>query len=171
MKLWFPRTFKKNFISTTKTYTYLCDGTAPGAAVLSDGHAVYTPGLTENRAGTTAYYDFDQMGNLWTLDGTNKTQLYYQDTTGFGRLTAGGAATPFGFGGGNGCQTDTDFGLVLMGHRYYDTRLGQLSQPRPGGKTARSLVFFPGITTKTAASAPTPRSAAPALPSYAVTRR
>ena len=25
--------------------------------------------------------------------------------------------TPFKFGGGNGCQTDSDTGLVLMGHR------------------------------------------------------
>ena len=120
---------------STGTYTYLCDGTSPGASVLSDGHATYTPGLSENRAGTTAYYDFDQMGNLWTLDGTNKTQLYYQDTTGFGSAFAASptSATPFKFGGGNGCQTDTDYGLVLMGHRYYDTRLGRFLSQDPAG--------------------------------------
>ena len=27
------------------TYSYVCDGTSPGSPVLSDGHALYTPGL------------------------------------------------------------------------------------------------------------------------------
>jgi RHS repeat-associated protein len=120
---------------STGTYGYICDGTAPGSPVLTDGYAIYTPGLSENRSGTTGYYDFDRLGNLWTIDGTNKTQLYYQDTTGFGTLTAlgGTVATPFKFGGGNGCQTDGDFGLVLMGHRYYDTRTGRFISQDPKG--------------------------------------
>ena len=32
---------------STGTFTYLCDGTAPGSPLLSDGAAVYTPGLSE----------------------------------------------------------------------------------------------------------------------------
>ncbi len=119
---------------STGTYTYLCDGTSPGSPVLSDGHAVYTPGLSENRGGASLYYANDRLGNLWTLDGASKNQLYYQDTTGFGTLTAAGAGTtPFKFGGGNGCQTDADTQLVLMGHRYYDARTGRfLSQDHAG---------------------------------------
>ncbi len=59
-------------------HTYLCDGTSPGSPVLSDGFAVYTPGLSEHRNGASLYYDNDQLGNLWTVDGTSKNQLFYR---------------------------------------------------------------------------------------------
>ncbi len=87
------------------THTYLCDGASPGSPVLSDGFAVYTPGLSEHRNGASLYYDNDQLGNLWTVDGTSKNQTFYEDTTGFGTLTANaGAGTTPKFGGGNGCR-------------------------------------------------------------------
>ena len=41
--------------------------------------------------------------------------------------------TPFKFGGGNGRQSDIDTGLVLMGHRYYDTRIGRFITSDPAG--------------------------------------
>ena len=116
------------------SYSYVCDGTSPGSPVLSDGHALYTPGLSENRGGSSAYYSNDRLGNLWTLDGTSKNQLSYQDTSGFGGLVAGGSTgTPFGYGGGNGCLSDADTGLVLMGHRYYDSRQGRFISQDPNG--------------------------------------
>lgn len=123
---------------STGTYAYVCDGTSPGAPVLSDGHALYNPGLSESRAGTLSFYDFDQLGSLWTLDAGAG-----DSTPGGGLYTAFGTpiltsnlATPFRYGGGSGCQTDADTGLVLMGHRYYDSRIGRfLSQDhaRAGG--------------------------------------
>ena len=118
---------------TTGTYSYLCDGASPGAAVLSDGHAVYTPGLSENRAGAVTYPAFDRIGNLWTQDSYPKSQTFYEDFTGFGSLTAvgGGNASPFRFGGAMGCQTDADTGLVLMGHRYFDPRTGRFITQDP----------------------------------------
>ncbi len=119
---------------STGTYSYLCDGTSPGADVLSDGHALYTPGLSENRGGTASYYSNDRLGNLWMIDGTTKNQLTYEDFSGFGGAVAGSSAgSAFGFGGGNGCQTDADTGLVLMGHRYYDTRIGRFLSQDPIG--------------------------------------
>ena len=118
---------------STGTYSYVCDGADPGSPVLSDGHAVYTPGLSENRAGVSSFYSFDKQGNLWTVDGNSKNQLAYEDFAGFGTITAGGAATPFKFGGGNGCQSDADTGLVLMGHRYYDSRIGRFISQDPAG--------------------------------------
>jgi len=114
------------------TYSYICDGTTPGSPVLADGHALYTPGLSENRNGTSAYYSNDRLGNLWTLNGSTKSQLGYIDFSGFGGMTAaGGSGSPFGFGGGNGCQTEADTGFVLMGHRYYDTRIGRFISRDP----------------------------------------
>ena len=41
--------------------------------------------------------------------------------------------TPFKFGGGNGCQTDADTALVLMGYRYYDSRTGRFLTQDPAG--------------------------------------
>ncbi len=45
----------------------------------------------------------------------------------------GSTGNPFKFGGGNGCQTGADIGLVLMGHRYYDTRIGRFISQDPAG--------------------------------------
>ncbi len=123
---------------STGTYAYVCDGTSPGSPVLSDAHAVYNPGLSEYRAGVVTYSDSDNdaLGNLWTLDAASGDStpggcLY----TAFGTpvLTSAGLATPFRYGGGNGCQTDADTGLVLMGHRYYDTRIGRFISQDPAG--------------------------------------
>jgi RHS repeat-associated protein len=127
---------------STGAYSFLCDGASPGAPVLSDGYATYNPGLSENRGGApsaggqTLYYSFDRLGNLWLNDAAaGKSQTYYQDTDGFGSLTAAGgsALTPFRYGGANGCQTDADTGLVLMGHRYYDSRIGRFISQDPAG--------------------------------------
>ncbi len=121
---------------TDPTGTYVCDGTAPGSPVLSDGHAVYSPGLSECRAGVVTYSDSDALGNLWTLDAASGDStpggcLY----TAFGSpvLTTAGLATPFRYGGASGCQTDADTGLVLMGHRYYDSRIGRFLSQDPAG--------------------------------------
>ena len=93
---------------------------------MSDGHALYTPGLSENRNGTSVFYDFDRIGNLWTLDGAGKSQFGYIDFSGYGSvIAAAGTTSPFSFGGANGCQTDPDASLVMMGHRYYDPRTGR----------------------------------------------
>ncbi len=120
---------------STGTYAYVCDGTSPGSPVLSDAHAVYNPGLSESRAGTLSFYDFDQLGSLWTMDAGAG-----DSTPGGGLYTAFGTpiltsnlATPFRYGGAGGCQTDPDTGLVLMGHRYYDSRIGRFLTQDPAG--------------------------------------
>ena len=121
---------------STGSYSYLCDGASPASPVLWDGHAVYTPGLSENRGGASSYYENDRLGNLWTLDyGSGKGYSAGYNFSGFGSWVYAGGSTgnPFKFGGGNGCQTDADTGLVLMGHRYYDTRIGRFISQDPAG--------------------------------------
>ena len=118
---------------STGTYSYVCDGTTPGSPVLADGHALYTPGLSENRGGTSVYYDFDRLGNLWTADGTGKSQYAAVDYSAFGITLSGSAGSPFGYGGANGCLTDLDASLVLMGHRYFDPRTGRFISQDPAG--------------------------------------
>ena len=118
---------------STGSYSYVCDGTTPGSPVLIDGHTLYTPGLSENRGGTSVYYDFDRLGNLWTADGTGKSQYAAVDYSAFGITLSGSAGTPFGYGGANGCQTDLDASLVMMGHRYFDPRTGRFISQDPAG--------------------------------------
>jgi len=121
---------------STGSYSYLCDGASPASPVLWDGHAVYTPGLSERRGGSSSYYENDRLGNLWTLDyGSGKGYSAGYNFSGFGSWVYAGGSTgnPFKFGGGNGCQTDADIGLVLMGHRYYDTRIGRFISQDPAG--------------------------------------
>ncbi len=121
---------------STGSYSYLCDGASAASPVLWDGHAVYTPGLSENRGGSSSYYENDRLGNLWTLDyGSGKGYSAGYNFSGFGSwvYAEGSTGNPFKFGGGNGCQTDADIGLVLMGHRYYDTRIGRFISQDPAG--------------------------------------
>ncbi len=121
---------------STGSYSYLCDGASAASPVLWDGHAVYTPGLSENRGGSSSYYENDRLGNLWTLDyGSGKGYSAGYNFSGFGSwvYAEGSTGNPFKFGGGNGCQTGADIGLVLMGHRYYDTRIGRFISQDPAG--------------------------------------
>jgi RHS repeat-associated protein len=45
--------------------------------------------------------------------------------------TTGSNPTPFGFAGGEQYQTDTDSGLMLLGHRYYDNTTGRFISRDP----------------------------------------
>ncbi len=122
---------------STGSYSYVCDGASAGSPVLNDGHATFTPGLSENRGGVSSYGAYDLLGNLWFQDNGSGQQTFYQDTSGFG-FGAGygiGGSNPsgFGYGGENGCQSDADTGLVLMGHRYYDSRIGRFISQDPAG--------------------------------------
>ena len=53
----------------------------------------------------------------------------------FGATVAasGGPWMPFGWMGNGASQTDADTGLVLMGHRYYDSRTGRFISQDPAG--------------------------------------
>lgn len=106
---------------STGSYSYVCDGT--------------TPGLSSSRGGVSSYDAYDLLGNLWFVDTGSGQQTYYQDTSGFGARfgVSGTDLSPFKFGGANGCQTDTDIDCVLMGHRYYDTRIGRFLSQDPAG--------------------------------------
>lgn len=58
-------------------------------------------------------------------------RTYCAEAASGGIAPGGGGLAAFGYGGGNNCQTDSDFGLVLMGHRYYDTRIGRFLTQDP----------------------------------------
>ncbi|MCW3099800.1 MAG: repeat-containing protein, partial [Chthonomonadaceae bacterium] len=120
-------------VDSAGTANYLTDGTTPASAVLKDGSAVYTPGLSEHRGTTSKFYHGDALGSTRGI--TNSSQAV-TDTVlydGFGMTVSrtGTTPTPFGFVGKGQYQTDNDSGLMLLGHRYYDASVGRFISSDP----------------------------------------
>jgi RHS repeat-associated protein len=120
-------------VDSAGTANYLCDGTTPASAVLKDGSAVYTPGLSERRGTTSKFYHADALGSTRGI--TNASQAVTDSVLydGFGMTVSrtGTTPTPFGFVGKGQYQTDNDSGLMLLGHRYYDASVGRFISSDP----------------------------------------
>ena len=120
-------------VDSPGTANYLCDSTTPASAVLKDGAAVYTPGLSERRGTTSKFYHGDALGSTRGI--TNSSQAVTDSVLydGFGMTVSrtGTTPTPFGFVGKGQYQTDSDSGLQLLGHRYYDASVGRFISSDP----------------------------------------
>ena len=109
------------------TKGFLRDGASVTDPVLSDGAASYTPGISESRSGVSTFYGQDQLGSV-TLQTNSSSSITYKasyDAFGAIKSSTGSSASPFGFAGGAGYQQDSDSGLMLLGHRYYDSSTGR----------------------------------------------
>lgn len=113
--------------STTNaaSQTFLRDGAYVTDAVLSDGSATYTPGVSERRGSTTTF-SHSGLKNAEAQTSTAQTVSASKTYDAFGNLVAstGTWAGPFAYGGGFGYQEDAT-GLKLLGHRYYDASIGR----------------------------------------------
>jgi RHS repeat-associated protein len=120
-------------VLSAPTHNYITDGTTPASSVLSDGSAVYTPGISENRSGTSAFYHTDAIGSTRDITNSSQTVTDTRRFDAFGMLaeTSGSNPTPFGFVAAGQYQTDTDSGLMLLGHRYYDSSIGRFISRDP----------------------------------------
>jgi RHS repeat-associated protein len=115
------------------TSAQITDGTAPASPVLKDARAVYTPGLSE-RAGTTSkFYHGDALGSTRGITNSSQTvtDAVLYDAFGMTVSRTGTTPTPFGFVGAQGYQSDSDSGLQLLGHRYYDPSIGRFLSSDP----------------------------------------
>ena len=104
--------------------------------MLSDGHTVFTAGLSSTVAGVTSFRHEDALGSLRFLTDGGQNVLGSSVFEAFGAAvgaTGSTAGASFGWVGGADCQTDVDTGLVLMGHRYYDSRIGRFLTQDPAG--------------------------------------
>ena len=121
------------------TTTYRLAGARPGSAILGDGSANYTPGISERRGGATTYYHWDVGGNLsWTSGSSQALENFKQwDWYGVTITGSGPFAGGVGFGGGEGVRTDTDTGWQNGGG-------GGYHQPTLGGPTIAPVVLIEG---------------------------
>lgn len=120
-------------VDSLGTSTYKRDGAGITSPVLSDGFAVYTPGLSERRGSTTKHYGADRLGtNSLEIDGSQTvTAAKAYDAFGVPVSSSGSSASPFGFAGKHGYQEDLDSGLKLLGCRYYDSSVGRFLSRDP----------------------------------------
>ncbi|MFY9233251.1 MAG: RHS repeat-associated core domain-containing protein [Fimbriimonadaceae bacterium] len=109
------------------TKTYKRDGAYVTDPVLSDGAANYTPGISEKRSGTTKYNNADFLGSFTRQTDTNQATSGTRSYDAFGLPTGTTLSPtgPFGFAAGWGYQEDGDYGVKLLGHRYYDPSIGR----------------------------------------------
>jgi RHS repeat-associated protein len=114
-------------VDSSGTSTYKRDGADVTDPVLSDGSALYTPGVSERRGSTTKFDHQDYLGTMTRQTNSSQSTTATRTYDAFGMLVAstGTPQGPFGFAGGCGYQEDVDSGLKLLGHRYYDPSTGR----------------------------------------------
>jgi RHS repeat-associated protein len=131
------------------TFDYTVQDDSIDSAVLSDGSSTYIRGagndlLSEMRdlpAGPTEeYYHQDGLGSTRFITDYNETIKDKIARDAFGMVVAEWhssawyhtpTSTPFGFVGQAGYQTDKDTGLMMLGHRYYDSSTGRFISRDP----------------------------------------
>ena len=106
--------------------SFLRDGVSVTSPVLSDGSATYTPAISERRSSTTTFYHAGiKNGDSQTSTGQSVTASIQYDSFGNVTSSSGTWQGPFAYGGPYGYQSDSDSGLKLLGHRYYDPSTGR----------------------------------------------
>ncbi|RYG91682.1 MAG: RHS repeat-associated core domain-containing protein [Alphaproteobacteria bacterium] len=110
---------------------YLRDGTNVTAPVLEDSAATYTPGISERRLGVSTYNHSDlfNVGAQSASSGALTASQRY-DAFGTKSATTGSFKGPYGYGGLWGYRTDAS-GLLLLGHRMYDSESGRFLSRDP----------------------------------------
>ena len=120
-------------VDSAGTKAYRRDGDYVTAPVLGDGTSAFTPGISERKSSSTRMNHEDYLGAIVRQTGSAGTSQYGARYDGFGATyaTSGTQWGPFGFAGQWGYQTDADSGLMLLGHRYYDSSIGRFLSRDP----------------------------------------
>ncbi len=120
---------------STGQFALVSDGASPAAPVIADGLTVFTPGLSSRRNGASQFRHGDLLGSLrFETDASqNVTANRLYSAFGSTVASAGDPLLAFGWVGDGESQTDADTGLVLMGHRLYDSRIGRFLSQDPAG--------------------------------------
>jgi RHS repeat-associated protein len=114
-------------VDSSGTHTFRRDGDTVTSPVLDDGFAKYTPGVSDRRGSSTRFTHPDRMGSVVRHTGSSQGVASARQYDAWGDVAAasGTWAGPFGYAGNWGYQDDSDSGLKLLGHRYYDASTGR----------------------------------------------
>jgi RHS repeat-associated protein len=132
------RAWKAN--STNTTY-FLYDGILPVVELDSSGSVTATntfgsAGLVSRRSGgTSVLYSFDSEGNVSQRSNGSGAVLSNYLFAAHGATLNGTLSEPFGYKAQFGYYTDTETGLQLLTHRYYDPNAGRFVTRDPIGYT------------------------------------
>ena len=89
--------------------------------------------ITDARGSASKFYKADGIGTTRALTSASGMTTDTLSTDAFGNTVSstGTSPSPFGFVGGAGYQSDSDTGLMLLGHRYYDPSTGRFLSRDP----------------------------------------
>ncbi|HEY3039307.1 MAG TPA: RHS repeat-associated core domain-containing protein [Pyrinomonadaceae bacterium] len=129
------RAWKQN--SGGRTY-FLYDGILPIIELDSSGSVIATnsfgaAGLVSRRSSTSVFYTFDSEGNVSQRSDASGVVLTNHLFSAHGSSLSGVLAEPFGYKAEFGYYTDTETGLQLLTHRYYDSITGRFLTADPIG--------------------------------------
>ena len=122
------RTWKQT--TSGKTY-FLYDGTQPVVEETSTGAVAASntfgaDGLISRRtSGGSVFYTFDERGNVSQRTSSAGAVLSSDLYDAYGARSSTGGADVFGFEAQAGYYTDTETGLILCTHRYFDPSAGR----------------------------------------------
>ncbi|MCA1568615.1 MAG: RHS repeat-associated core domain-containing protein [Acidobacteria bacterium] len=123
-----------------RTY-FLYDGTTPVVEMEASGALTATNtfgahGLVSryrNSFGSRIFYTFDAQGSVAQRLDLYGNVLTSRSYTAHGQMVGKGVADPFGYKAQWGYYTDTETGLLLLTHRYYDPSTGRFLTRDPIG--------------------------------------
>jgi RHS repeat-associated protein len=116
--------------SAGRTY-FLYDGTSPLVELDNTGAILSTntfgaSGLVSRRSSSTSvFYVFDSEGNVSVKTDSSGNALSSYLLNAFGENLSSSQTDPFGYRAQYGYHTDTETGLQLLTHRYYDPSRGR----------------------------------------------
>ena len=141
------RAWKQN--SSGRTY-FLYDGNVPVVELDSSGSVTATNTLgangliSRNANSITVFYAFDCEGNVTQRSDASGNVLSNHFLSAHGSILNGALSEPFGYKAQGGYYTDTETGLQLLTHRYYDVSTGRFLTRDPisygGGVSLYSYV-------------------------------
>lgn len=130
------RAWKQN--SSERTY-FIYDGTLPVVELDATGNVIATnsfgySGLVSRRTGSTSvFYGFDSEGNVSQRSDSSGSVLSDHLFSAHGSILSGTLSEPFGYKAQAGYYSDTETGLQLLSHRYYDPNSGRFLTRDPIG--------------------------------------
>jgi len=134
------RAWKQTGGSTTRTY-FLYDGSQAvceydSTGALTASNVFGADGLISRRtAGASVFYNYDDRGNaIQSLDGSGSSYYVFEyDVWGNRTQPVGNTPGPWDMGAQYGYYTDTETGLSLLTHRFYDPVVGRFLTRDPLG--------------------------------------